>query len=242
MGQAFRCATFLLLTAALLSAGSARADEKPETPPPDSPESPESPESPAEPAAKRPLPDYDGRGGPRQTPGQRALIIPRVVLFPAYLLSEYVVRRPLGAAITYVERAGWPAAVIDFLALGESHPLGVLPFALVDFGFQPSVGLYAYWDDAGFQGHQLRLRGSTWGKSWLSATATERFLLGELELAWTATATRRPDYAFYGIGPDVRESSKVRYSGDTVYGRFESRFTFAGRNVLEATAGYRGAA
>lgn len=168
--------------------------------------------------------------------------MPRVLLFPAYLVSEYLVRRPLGAAMTYAEREGWPAAVYDFLALGEEHKVGVVPFMLVDFGFNPSIGLYAYWDDAGFEGHQLRLRASTWGKSWLSATATERFLLGDLELGWKASATRRPDYAFYGIGPDARESSKVRYSGDTVSARFESRLTFSGRSLLEASFGYRGAA
>lgn len=221
-----------LAAGVLLAAGQALADEKPEPPPP---------EAPAEPTQKRAVPDYDGRGGPHKTPAQRALLVPRVLLFPAYVVSEYLVRRPLGAAITYVERAGWPSAIYDFLALGESHPFGAMPFMLIDFGFQPSVGIYAYWDDAGFKGHQLRLRGSTWGASWLSGTATERFLLGDVELAWTATATRRPDYAFYGIGPDVRESSKVRYSGDTLYGRFESRLAFAGRSALEVTAGYRGA-
>jgi hypothetical protein len=158
------------------------------------------------------------------------------------VISEYVVRRPLEAGISYAERSGWPAAISDFLALNEVHPIGVVPFMLIDFGFQPSVGLYAYWDDAGFKGHQLRLRGSTWGLSWLSGTATERFILSEqLELSLTGTLTRRPDYAFYGIGPDVRERSKVRYAGDTAYARFQSRLSFGGRDALEVSAGYRGA-
>jgi hypothetical protein len=222
------------LTAALLLGGE-RAQAQEPTP------EPAPPESPAEQPQKRPIPDYDGRGGPPKTPGEKALIVPRVLLFPAYVVSEYLVRRPLGAAITYVERAGWPSAIYDFLALGESRAAGVVPFALVDFGFQPSVGLYAYWDDVGIKGHQLRFRGSTWGPSWLSATATERYVHGNLELALTGTATRRPDYAFYGLGPDARESSKVRYAGDTVYGRFESRLAFAKRSSLETTIGYRGA-
>ncbi len=97
--------------------------------------------------------------------------MPRVVLSPAYFVSEYLVRRPLGAGITYAEKHGWPAAISDFLALNEVHPIGVVPFFLVDFGFEPSVGLYAYWDDVGFKGHQLRLPGSTWGPHWLSVTA-----------------------------------------------------------------------
>lgn len=225
-----RSALTLLL---LLGASRAHADE---------PEKQREPEHDAPPPEKRPVPDYDGRGGAPKTPGQKALIVPRVLLFPAYVVSEYVVRRPLEAAISYVERAGWPGAIYDFLSLGESHPIGAMPFALIDFGFQPSVGIYAYWDDAGFPGHQLRLRASTWGPSWLSGTVTERFFVGQpLELSWTATLTRRPDYAFYGIGPDARESHKVRYSGDTAFARFESRYKFYGRDVLETTIGYRGA-
>jgi hypothetical protein len=228
---ALRSLRLLALACALCSAGHARADE---------PEKRDEPMQ--EPPAKRPLPDYDGRGGAPKTPGQKALIVPRVLLFPAYVVSEYLVRRPLGAAITYVERAGWPGAIYDFLALGESHPIGAMPFVLVDFGFQPSVGIYAYWDDAGIPGHQLRLRGSTWGRSWLSGTATERFFVGQpLELSWTGTLTRRPDYAFHGIGPDARESAKVRYAGDSAFLRFESRYTFKRRNFVETGVGYRGA-
>ncbi len=193
------------------------------------------------PPKKRPTPDYDGRGGAPTTPGQKALWVPRVLLFPAYVVSEYLIRRPLGAVITHAEKSGWPAAVSDFLALDQVHPIGVVPFMLVDFGFAPSAGLYAYWDDAGFKGHQLRLRGSTWGPHWLSGTVTERFLLGPQEITLTATATRRPDYAFYGIGPDTRESAITRYQGDTVYARAESKLRFGGRHQLEGAFGYRGA-
>ncbi len=203
------------------------------------------PAPPPEPAGereKRPAPDYDGRGGPKEPPARKLLWVPRVLLFPAYVVSEYVVRRPLGLAVASAEKAGVPAAVYDFLGLGTSHPAGVVPFALIEFGFEPSVGLYAYWDDAGFKGHDLRLRGSTWGPRWLSATATERFRFSEqLELTLSATATRRPDYAFYGIGPDTREAALVRYSGDSVAVRLQSWVAFYGRSSLQVAAGYRGA-
>jgi hypothetical protein len=198
----------------------------------------------AEPQApqKRPRPNYDNRGGPKPSPGRKALWIPRVLLFPAYLVSEYLVRRPLEAGITYAERAQWPAAITDFLALNEAHPIGVAPFALVDFGFQPSVGLYGYWDDAGFEGHQLRFRGSTWGPHWLSGTLTERFQVDErLEIALTSTLTKRPDLAFYGIGPDTREENLVRYDAKTALARFQTRLVFLERDLIEVNAGYRGA-
>jgi hypothetical protein len=191
---------------------------------------------------KRPVPDYDGRGGPPQSSGRKALWVPRLLLSPLYFVSEFVVRRPLGAAITAAEKAQLPRILYDFFVFGPNHSAGIVPIAFIDFGFQPSVGLYAFWDDAGFKGHDLRLHGSTWGADWLSGTATERFTFGDqLELTLTGTATRRPDYAFYGIGPDTRESALVRYSADTVDARFESRLHFAGSSLLESSLGYRGA-
>jgi hypothetical protein len=225
--------TSCLVLAGWLLVGRARAGEGEGKPPPDRPT--------ATPPKRQP-PDYDGRGGPKEPPARKLLWLPRVLLFPAYVVSEYVVRRPLELAISSAERAGLPAAVYDFLGLGTSHPMGVVPFALLDFGFEPSVGLYAYWDNAGFKGHDLRLRGSTWGPRWLSATATERFRFGEqLELTLSATATRRPDYTFYGIGPDTREAELVRYSGDSFAARFQSWVGFYGRSSLQVAAGYRGA-
>jgi hypothetical protein len=191
---------------------------------------------------KRPVPDYDGRGGPYDAPKRKALWIPRLLLSPLYFVSEFVVRRPLGAAITAAEKAELPAALYDFFAFGPDHSAGIVPIAFIDFGFEPSVGLYAFWDDVGFKGHDLRLHGSTWGADWISGTATERFRFGEqLELTLTGTATRRPDYAFYGIGPDTRESDLVRYSSDSVDAHFESRLRFGGSNWLDTAIGYRGA-
>lgn len=191
---------------------------------------------------KRPLPDYDGRGAGRTTPGQKALWVPRLLLSPLYFVSEYVVRRPLGAAITAAERAQLPSALYNFFAFGPDHKAGVVPIALVDFGFEPSVGLYAFWDDAGFAGHDLRLRGSTWGKDWLAGTATERFRLpGRVELTLTGTGVHRPDFAFYGIGPDTREDALVRYAADTLDARIEARLPFAQGVWLETASGYRSA-
>jgi len=191
---------------------------------------------------KRPVPNYDGRGGPPQTPGQKALWVPRILLSPLYFVSEFVVRRPLGFAITAAEKAELPSVLYDFFAFGPDHKAGIVPIAFVDFGFLPSVGLYGFWDDAGFKGHALRLRGSTWGPKWLSGTATERFTFSDrFDLTLTSTATRRPDYAFYGIGSDTRESDLMRYTGKLVDAHVESRASFAGSSWLETAVGYRGA-
>src|SRR5690606_38580007 len=122
---------------------------------------------------ERALPDYDGRGGRATTPGDVLLWVPRVILFPPYVLAQFVVRRPLGWLIAGAERAGVPAWLYDFFTFDE-HRAGVVPTALLDFDFYPSVGLYGFWNDVGFRGHQLRLRGSFGGEEWLAAGFSER--------------------------------------------------------------------
>jgi hypothetical protein len=198
----------------------------------------------AESQPSRPTPDYDGRGSKGQptTPGQVALWVPRVILFPLYVVSEYVVRRPLGYAITAAERAELPATLYDIFAFGPDHKAGVVPIAFLDFGFYPSVGLYGFWDDAGFKGHALRLRGSTAGRRWLSGALTERFqLTPKTAVSLNGSLIHRPDYTYYGIGPDTREEVRSRYGADTADFHATLRAGFWRSSSIETSLGYRGA-
>lgn len=169
-------------------------------------------------APKRELPDYDGRGGEPTTAGDVALWVPRTLLFPFYLTSEYVIRRPLGALIAGAERAGVPWVLYDLFTFGPEHKAGIVPTAFVDFGFRPSVGLYSFWDDAFVNGHDLRLTGATWGSDWLAARAIDRVHLSKdpYDVALVSvTAIRRPDHAFFGVGPESREGDLSRFGMDT---------------------------
>jgi hypothetical protein len=191
----------------------------------------------------RPLPDYDGRDGKGHptTVGQAALWVPRVVLFPLYVVSEYVIRRPLGYAITAAEKADLPTALYDFFAFGPDHKAGIVPVGFVDFGFRPSIGLYAFWDDAGMKGHALRLRGSTGGAGWLAGALSERFQISDAaSIGWSGSLTRRPDYTFYGIGPDTRESNRSRYAADTAQAQLNFRTLYWRSSALDTSVGYRG--
>lgn len=60
------------------------------------------------PSKKRALPDYDGRRPAPTTPGDVALWVPRVILSPVYFTTEWVIRRPLGAAVTAAEKVDLP--------------------------------------------------------------------------------------------------------------------------------------
>ena len=193
---------------------------------------------------KRPLPDYDGRDGRGQPtrPKDVALWVPRVVLYPLYFTSEYLIRRPLGFLIGGAERIGLPAAVYDFFAFGPNHTAGIVPLFFLDFGFNPSAGLYFWWDDAGFKGHDLRLRGATWGKDWVTGTATERFRFASgAALTLTGTATHRPDYVFYGTGSESLERDRSRFGADLVDVHAEWLAPLRATSSIETSIGYRGA-
>jgi hypothetical protein len=161
---------------------------------------------------KRPLPDYDGRASPAPTPGDVALWVPRVILFPPYVVSEYLIRRPLGALISVAERDNWATTSIDFFTFDPNHKSGIVPTAFFDFGLQPSIGLYFFWDDAFARGHDLRATVSYFGSDWLAVGGTERFRVGKSSwMALNARWVRRPDYAYFGEGPRTIQSNEANY-------------------------------
>ena len=178
--------------------------------------------APARGADKRPLPDYDGRGDPPTTVGDVLLWVPRVLLAPPYLVSEYVIRRPLGAAIAGAERAGWPGALYDFFTFGPEHNAGFAPTAFFDFGFKPSVGLFFFWNDALARGNDMRLQFGFWGMDWLAASFTDRiqFSCDPTDVITIGlSGLRRPDFAYYGIGNAAGEE-RSRYGSSRLEGRF----------------------
>ncbi len=164
---------------------------------------------------KREVPDYDGRGGEPATPGDVALWVPRIALAPAYAVSEFVIRRPLGALITAAEQGNVPKVLYDFFAFGPDHKAGIAPIAFLDFGFKPSVGAYMFWDDAFVDGHDLRFHGSTWGGDFLAGVLTERFRFHAKDsLTLNFTGLRRPDLLYFGTGAATLQSDKARYGID----------------------------
>jgi hypothetical protein len=170
-------------------------------------------------SAKRPIPDYDGRGPAPTTVGDVAIWVPRVVLSPLYLTSEFVIRRPLGALISAAERANVPTILYNFFAFGPDHKAGFAPIAFFDFGFNPSVGIYLFWDDAFFKGNDLRAHGALWTTEWIAGSLTDRIHFHKTDtLVFNVSAVRRPDHAFYGIGPGTLESAQSRYGEDLIAG------------------------
>jgi len=146
------------------------------------------------------------------------LWIPRVLVSPLYFTTECLIRRPLGGLLTWAERANAFSSFYDFFAFGPNHKAGFAPIGLFDFGFNPSVGVYVFWDDALKRGHDLAFHGTTWGPDWLAGVWTDRVHFGTHGSTFTfnTVAIKRPDHAFFGVGPDSLESNLGRYGEEMV--------------------------
>lgn len=160
----------------------------------------------AEPPSRRVVPDYDGRPDEPPSVGEVLIWIPRVILFPAYLVTEYGIRWPLGHLVSWMERGG--------VATLGSGPAGGLPTVAIDVGLRPSFGLYLFADPLSHPDNRLGLSVAYGGPDWLSVGAKERLILapddgGELILR--AAYLRRPDFPFYGVGPDARQARETFY-------------------------------
>ena len=170
----------------------------------------------------RPLPDYDGREPPPTTPGDVLLWVPRVIFFPVYVVAEYVIRAPLGFLISEAERHEVPRWLYDFFTFGSEHQAGIVPTAYADFDFYPSVGLYGFWNDAFTPHHDMRLRAAFGGGQWLVTSFSDRYQFGPERrdrVAIEGTVLRRPDYTYFGLGPDTRQSHLTRYGATLLEAR-----------------------
>lgn len=181
-------------------------------------------EPPAKPAvsprAQTPKPsepkDYDGREDPT-TAGDVLIWIPRVVFFPAYVVSEYIIRRPLGAVTVVAERGRWVQELRDFFTWGPNNNIGIFPTAIIDFGFRSSVGAYFFYDDLGIEGNNLHIHGATGGYDWWRLTVADKIELdARSHINLRGEGWIRPDWAFFGVGPESLEENRSRYLAKTL--------------------------
>jgi hypothetical protein len=160
---------------------------------------------------RREVPDYDGRPDPGPDAGEVAIWIPRILFWPVYAVLEYFVRRPVGYIVTVGEREQWGALQLPPFG-SASSTWGIVPTVLVDFGFQPSGGIYAWIDGAFARGNDLRLQASFGGPQWLRGMVLDRIHVGPAaDVELIAIAASRPDLVFTGLGPDADPDRVARY-------------------------------
>lgn len=181
-------------------------------------------EPPLEGDEPRPVPDYDGRGPADPDIGDVFLWIPRILVSPFYILTEYVIRRPFAAAFHFAEEHYIPQQIVRFFTFDSGGQAGLIPTFLFDFGFRPSGGLFFFYNDpSGITG--FRARAAIGGTDLWKASVGHYVNVGPLH-SFTSRASvfQRPDFTFYGLGP---------YAGDT-----RARF-LANEATVSITYGFR---
>lgn len=225
----------LLAAAALACAGlsAAPASAAPPAPAPAPPEPAPPPKKEAPESPKRHLPDYDGREEPT-TAGDALLWIPRVVFFPAYVVTEYVVRKPLGFLVTTAERGRWIQEISNFFTFGPNNNIGIVPTGLIDFGFRPSAGVYFFYDDLGFEGNDFRVHAATGGSNWYRLTVADKIAVDDRSyVKLRGEGWVRPDWIFAGIGPESLERDQSRYLAKSIEGGFSFHGRFLQSSSIE---------
>jgi hypothetical protein len=189
---------------------------------------------------KRAVPDYEGRGPKPTSFGEAALWVPRVIAWPFYAITEYVITAPLGALVVAAEEHHWPSLLINFFTFGKDHEAGLIPLLLFDFGLRPTVGLYFFWDNALADANTFQAYAAFGGTDWVAfgASASRKFN-EHLSLSFTAGWSRRPDALFYGIGPSSPDALESRYAYQRLQGTSALEWQPARWSLLRATVGIR---
>jgi hypothetical protein len=190
-------------------------------------------------ADKRPPQDY---GAPKEdtSPEEVLLWAPRVGLYPLWLVSEYGIRRPVGAFVKVAERDQWPQEVVNFFTFGERRQVTIFPSAFFDFGLLPSVGFNAKWRYFLTDPNTVRLHFGTWGPDWIAARLVDTYAITEHEtLSADLRWVRRKDNPFFGLGPDSRSAARSRYQSELLEASLAYEKRMWRSNVFEARVGVR---
>lgn len=180
-------------------------------------------------AERRDRPKYDGVKK-RTTFGDVVVWIPRVVLFPLYLVSEYVVRRPLGWAITGIEKNLLIPKLRHYTTIGDSDGEGVYagvnPIFRFDTGFRFAVGLLFWAERVGGEQSEIRLGADTDFANNLTTDLQWRLGLGErLELTPRFRFAQRDDFRFHGSGPNSEQEHETRFFRRKTLGGLNAELT-----------------
>ena len=189
-------------------------------------------------AKKRAPQDYGGPPPPKAGPA--FLWLPRVVLFPVWLVSEYVIRQPTGALVRTAEKNQWPDEVISFFTFGERGNVTLFPSVLFDFGLKPSVGFNLGWKYFLAEPNTLNVHFGTWGPDWIALKANDEYsLTSKQTIGLGGSFVRRRDLPFYGMGPRSPSEPRYRYQSMTSELALGYKYDFWRTSSLVTRAGFR---
>lgn len=185
------------------------------------------------------MPDYDGLPEPGDDVGDALRWTARILTGPLYLASEYLLRRPVGWLAIRIEEHHLIYRLLSFLTFGPDDNIVILPVFFYDFGFQPSVGLYARWNQFLFDENRISVLAAFGGVDWLTWQISDQITLDQWQIGVRLWLRRRPDFVFGGIGPDATVLPFARFSADEVATLAWVRFRYWRNSDIELRGIYR---
>ena len=154
-------------------------------------------------------------GGPEQPTEVGDVVVwpARVVLFPLWLIENFVLRKPIGALVVAAERGDWVDEITNFFTFGPRKNVAIFPSALFDFGLKPSVGFNLSWKYFLAEDSTMRLHFGTWGPDWIAVKASDTYDLAKNQhVGVDFSLVRRRDNPYSGYGPLSGQDDRSRYS------------------------------
>ncbi|MCA9565436.1 MAG: BamA/TamA family outer membrane protein, partial [Myxococcales bacterium] len=206
---------------------------------------------------EREVPDYDGREDEAPDAGEVLIWVPRIVFSPVYAVTEYLIRKPLGAFLTWLEREHVLERMAAVFTLGTGGEAGLLPTFFYEFNFRPSVGLYFWLNHFVTDTDRLRIHFAWGGEDWWRFTVRHGFdsgaheddplrqagmedaqaqILARNRFEYGFVLDYRPDRLFYGLGPHADQPS--RYGLDRLGAYLQNDFFWHDYNRFGASATY----
>ena len=191
--------------------------------------------------SRRPVPDYDGRPDSARSPVASAVWVPRVLLFPAYLVFERFVRFPLGRVARWAEENDVPRRVVRFFRFGPEQRLTLAPIWTYELGFRPSIGALFRARGLGSARHHLTTTASFGGRRWYAGRVIDTFSPpgSRWRLRMESLALSRPDRLYAGLGPAIEPDKKARYHEVAAHAAVSARRRLRRQSSLALGTGYR---
>ena len=197
----------------------------------------------------RPVPSYDGREEAAPTAGEVLIWVPRAIFYPVYLVTEYLVRWPVGTTVTWIEREHVLERIAGFFAVGDAPgDFGFFPTAFVEFGLRASIGFYIWGEGLPTPNDQSRLHFAWGGKDWWYFSARQRFVWGEERSEGTDFGRSfvgvsfdleyRPDNLFMGLATNG-DSPPTRFFWDYLGGEVEAEIVLGQGDGLVVSSAVR---
>lgn len=197
------------------------------------------PEAAAETSPKRVVPDYDGRPTPI-TVGDVLLWVPRVVTFPLYVATDFLIRRPIGWLVVGADHGRGLESFTQLFTFGPRDHAGIVPTAQLDLGRRSAVGVYVFHDDLFSPGNQLRFHALFGGLGDGEVTLVDRIPIDREPGSYMklrGEASHHTDAVFHGLGSRSLESQRARYGVESVAGSATFHLALGAGAVAEAWAG-----